>query len=109
MKLQQTILPVTVNLQTFLDKEENRKKAELQISAKFKKTAIRTATEATAIAIGVRKTDGTWIIYFLFQRSLDFATPSINQSPIFNNIIKNSFVRIRSPLVRAQAWRHLDS
>jgi hypothetical protein len=51
-KVQQTILPVTINLQTFLDKEEDHKKSESQITAKFKKMATRTATEATAIAIG---------------------------------------------------------
>jgi hypothetical protein len=51
-KLQQTILPVTINLQTFLDKEENHKKSESQISARFKQIAIKIATEATAIAIG---------------------------------------------------------
>jgi hypothetical protein len=35
-----------------IDKEENHKKSEYQISARFKKMAIKTATEATTIAIG---------------------------------------------------------
>jgi hypothetical protein len=50
-KLEATILPVTINLQTFLDKEEKTKKAESQIMARFKKTAILNATEATAVAV----------------------------------------------------------
>jgi hypothetical protein len=49
--LEETILPVTVHLQTFLDKEEKDKKAESQITARFKNTSILNAMEATAIAI----------------------------------------------------------
>jgi hypothetical protein len=50
-KLEATILPVTINLQTFLDKEEKTKKAESQIMARCKKTSILNATEATAVAV----------------------------------------------------------
>jgi hypothetical protein len=45
------ILPITVELQSAIDKENKVKKAAMVLAAKFKSTAITTATEATAIAI----------------------------------------------------------
>jgi hypothetical protein len=50
-KLKETILPVTIHLQTTINKEEKYKKTASQLTAQFKKDAILTATEATAIAI----------------------------------------------------------
>ncbi len=50
-KLISLILPTTVELQSTVDKENKVKKAETVLAAKFKSTAITTATEATAIAI----------------------------------------------------------
>jgi PII-like signaling protein len=51
-KLLETILPVTIHLQTTIDREEKIKKTAPIMSAQFKKNAITMATEATAIAIG---------------------------------------------------------
>ncbi len=51
-KLLEVILPVTIDLQTTIDREEKIKKTASIMSAQFKKNAITTATEATAIAIG---------------------------------------------------------
>ncbi len=50
-KLISLILPITVELQSAVDKENKVKKAATVLAAKFKSTAITTATEATAIAI----------------------------------------------------------
>jgi hypothetical protein len=45
------ILPITIELQSTVDEENKVKKAAMILAAKFKSTAITTATEATAIAI----------------------------------------------------------
>ena len=50
-KLINLLLPITVELQYTINKENTIKKAATTLAAKFKATAIRTATEATAIAI----------------------------------------------------------
>jgi len=51
-KLLEVILPITIDLQTTIDREKKIKKTASIMSAQFKKNAITTATEATAIAIG---------------------------------------------------------
>jgi hypothetical protein len=56
-KLEETILPITVRLQSHLDKEEKQKKADAQVTAWFKKTSILNATEATAIAVNDTSTN----------------------------------------------------
>ena len=56
-KLEETILPITVRLQSHLDKEEKQKKADAQVTARFKKTSILNATEATAIAVNDTSTN----------------------------------------------------
>jgi hypothetical protein len=50
-KLINLILPITIELQSTIDKENKIKKAASILSAKFKSAAITTATEATAIAV----------------------------------------------------------
>jgi len=50
-KLINLILPITVELQYTINKENEIKKAATTLAAKFKATAICTATKATAIAI----------------------------------------------------------
>jgi hypothetical protein len=50
-KLINLILPVTIELQSTIDKENRIKKAASILCAKFKSAAITTATEATAIAV----------------------------------------------------------
>ncbi len=56
-KLEETILPITVHLQSHLDKEEKQKKADAQVTARFKRTSILNATEATAIAVNDTSTN----------------------------------------------------
>jgi len=50
-KLINLILPITIELQSTIDKENRIKKAASILCAKFKSAAITTATEATAIAV----------------------------------------------------------
>jgi len=56
-KLEKTILPITVRVQSHLDKEEKQKKADAQVTARFKRTSILNATEATAIAVNDTSTN----------------------------------------------------